>query len=77
MSPKQHFQYGTIIQEQTNFTEVPLTAVFIIISKSNIYTASLVLTISLLSFFFFFCILCFYEDSFHQGIYPDTNLFLN
>lgn len=54
MSPKQHFQYGTIIQEQTNFTEVPLTAVFIIISKSNIYTASLVLTISLLSFFFFF-----------------------
>lgn len=54
MSPKQHFQYGTIIQEQTNFTEVPLTAVFIIISKSNIYTASLVLTISLLSLFFFF-----------------------
>lgn len=43
MSPKQHFQYGTIIQEQTNFTEVPLTAVFIIISKSNIYTASLVI----------------------------------
>lgn len=55
MSPKQHFQYGTIIQEQTNFTEVPLTAVFIIISKSNIYTASLVLTISLLSFFFASC----------------------
>lgn len=58
MSPKQHFQYGTIIQEQTNFTEVPLTAVFIIISKSNIYTASLVLTISLLSFFFFFFASC-------------------
>lgn len=51
MPPKQNFHYGTVSQEQTNFTEVLLAAVFIIISKSNIYSTSLVLTISLLSFF--------------------------